>query len=577
MRKKKTRSGTAARPARATHGRQRQRLIDACISALHIYGPSRTTVEKVVAIADMSPGIVRFYFDSKAAMLVASLQYLSAEFEERVLLPVAKLTSAPVAGLERLVDLYLDPEIASARKVSVWYSFWGEASSRQEYYDICGQKDERFAALVHELVAHLIVDTGQAQLDPDGIALGLIGVLEMLWQGFAFQTETAIDRAAAKHRCMAYLRSVFPGRFPLSRGATEGGGASADPGRSLPAWSYAEARLPPIERELLFRDSWQFVGHAAGVAGEGTYLAADVGAERALVVRDAQGELRAFRNSCPAQPHALVANGAGAFAGGRLECRLHGLRFDLAGRPITGAGSLHPLRLALAAGLIFVSSDAAAQAAPSLRWREGLDGVEPMPIALPQEATIAADWKLVVEHYLDMAMPAAGAVAGAEFWSTVAVTPGEIADEIVWQGRPLTVRRPWSNARYRTLVGARADEVWRRIFAAPNQFAEIRPDGMLWLQIVPLEAGRCRLRRHVYSTIAADRRGVAAARLAARIAPCLHRDAGEWLESVQRGVVEFGYRSETPSATGRAAARFRAWLNGRVPALASVRAPGDWR
>jgi len=68
--------------------RQRQRLIDACISALHIYGPSRTTVEKVVALADLSPGIVRFYFDSKAAMLVASLDHLAREFEERVLAPV---------------------------------------------------------------------------------------------------------------------------------------------------------------------------------------------------------------------------------------------------------------------------------------------------------------------------------------------------------------------------------------------------------------------------------------------------------------------------------------------------------
>src|SRR5579862_4339236 len=141
LKKKSEKSGRAPR-ARNAHGRQRQRLIDACISALHIYGPSRTTVEKVVAIAKMSPGIVRFYFDSKAAMLVASLQFLAAEFEEQVLVPVAKLKHNPVAALELLVDLYLDPEIASPRKVSVWYAFWGEASSRQEYYDICGQKDE---------------------------------------------------------------------------------------------------------------------------------------------------------------------------------------------------------------------------------------------------------------------------------------------------------------------------------------------------------------------------------------------------------------------------------------------------
>ena len=117
-----------------------------------------------MAIADLSPGIVRFYFDSKAAMLVASLEYLAAEFEDRVLLPVSQLRHAPVAALELLVDLYLDPQIASPRKVSVWYSFWGEASSRQEYYDICGRKDEDFAALVHELIERLIAQTGAAHL-----------------------------------------------------------------------------------------------------------------------------------------------------------------------------------------------------------------------------------------------------------------------------------------------------------------------------------------------------------------------------------------------------------------------------
>jgi TetR/AcrR family transcriptional repressor of bet genes len=115
-----------------------------------------------------------------------------------------------------MVDLYLDSEIASPRKVSVWYAFWGEASSRQEYYDICGKIDERFAALVHELIERLIIDTSQPHLDPKGVALGLMGALEMLWQDFAFRTEADIDRPAAKQRCMAYLQSVFPGQFSAS-------------------------------------------------------------------------------------------------------------------------------------------------------------------------------------------------------------------------------------------------------------------------------------------------------------------------------------------------------------------------
>jgi AcrR family transcriptional regulator len=211
-------------------------------------------VEKVVAIAELSPGIVRFYFDSKDAMLVASLGYLAAEFEERVLVPVARLMDSPVRALELLVDLYLDPQIASTRKISVWYSFWGEASSRQEYLDICGKKDEDFAALVRKLMERLIAETGARHLDADGIALGLIGVLEVLWQGFAFQSEESIDRAAARERSLAYLRSVFPGRFAA--------GAPAAAGAALPASAYVSAPLLALECERLLRPAWQVVGFA---------------------------------------------------------------------------------------------------------------------------------------------------------------------------------------------------------------------------------------------------------------------------------------------------------------------------
>ena len=146
-------------------------------------------------------------------MLVASLQFLASEFEQRVLEPVAQLRQNPVRALEVLVELYLDPDIASPRKVSVWYSFWGEASSRQEYLDICGQKDARFTQMVRELIDALVAESGVAHLDTGGVALGLIGALEILWQEIAFQSEARIDRSAARRRCLAYLQSVFPGHF----------------------------------------------------------------------------------------------------------------------------------------------------------------------------------------------------------------------------------------------------------------------------------------------------------------------------------------------------------------------------
>src|SRR5258708_8832751 len=200
-----------------------------------------------------------------------------------------------------MVDLYLDPDIASPRKVSVWYAFWGEASSRQEYYDICGQKDESFAALVRELIERLILETSQPQLDADGIALGLIGVLELLWQDFAFRTEADIDRAAAKRRAMSYLRSVFPGQFVAS---TDAGAAGSD--KRLAGWVYANARLFAIERQSLFQDSWQVVAHQARNPRPRDFIVVDLGFERALVVRDETGEVRAFRNSSSQPPHILI-------------------------------------------------------------------------------------------------------------------------------------------------------------------------------------------------------------------------------------------------------------------------------
>jgi TetR/AcrR family transcriptional repressor of bet genes len=439
-RKTKTLAAPAA-PERAARIRQRQRLIDACISALHMHGPSRTTVEKVVALADLSPGIVRFYFDSKDAMLVASLAYLAAEFEERVMVPVAQLKDTPVEALERLVTLYLDPDIASPRKVSVWYSFWGEASSRQEYYDICGRKDEDFSALVRELVGRVVASSGEPHLDAEGIALGLIGALEVLWQGIAFQNEADIDRPAARAQCMAFLRSVFPKQFAaMETGAASSAHGAPEWGRHLPASAYADAALLTAERERLFRPAWQVLGHAAELSEAGDFLAGELGSDRALVVRDGKGRLHAFRNACRQRPHALVSTRTGHFSGA-IACVPHGLRYGFDGKLVEGSGAdLAPLEIKEKSGLILVRAPGATrEGGPALMGWEDF-----VPLGV-QECEVAADWKLLVEQWLE------GSQGGTH----------------ASQGR----------------------------FLAPNQLVESWRGGATILRAVPVAPGRSRLQR----------------------------------------------------------------------------------
>jgi TetR/AcrR family transcriptional regulator, transcriptional repressor of bet genes len=562
-RKKKSGSPASAPRARHAHSRQRQRLIDACISALHIYGPSRTTVEKVVAIAKMSPGIVRFYFDSKAAMLVASLQFLAAEFEEQVLVPVSKLKSSPVAALELLVDLYLDPVIASPRKVSVWYAFWGEASSRQEYYDICGQKDESFATLVRELIGRLIDATAQRQLDPGGIALGLIGVLEMLWQDFAFQTEGNIDRQAAKARCMAYLRSIFPGQFSSasSRYASESP-ASTGAGR-LAGWVYGNARAFGMERDGLFQNAWQIASHESLMAQPGDYVTVDTGADRALLVRDSAGNVHALRNSCPELPHALVAGRSGRFDG-IIECKVHGLKFGLDGRRVDGRPfvDLSVLDLCAVGGWLIVRSS---KSAPDVSVNPGnwFDGKPRGLISLAPaiDEPVAADWKVLVEQWLESATPGPLQHVGA--------------DSITWTIRPADGVPNWSSRRYRALADTRANRDWQRRLIAPNQLLESRPDGVSILQAMPTAPGRCRLRRLDFTAGETGRDAIAMQYLSTRLEPLSRRSALAVAESVQKGLIEFGYQTAANYPTPPAIAWFRRQLMARVPALALDRPPTD--
>ncbi len=534
--------------ARNAHSRQRQRLIEACISALHIYGPSRTTVEKVVAIAKMSPGIVRFYFASKAAMLVASLQFLSAEFEEQLLQPVARLKSRPVAALELMVDLYLDPEIASPRKVSVWYSFWGEASSRQEYYDICGQKDESFAALVRDLIGRLIIETSQPQLDPDGIALGLIGVLEILWQDFAFRTEADIDRPAAKRRAMAYLRSVFPGQFassPDDAGAARG---AKRPG----AWVYANARLFALEREALFADSWQVLADQRQMPDAGDFLGVDLGVERVLAVRDAEGQIRAFRNSCSEAPHVLNAARSGRMTD--IRCPVHGVQFGLDGRRrgARAGASLLELDLRMIGDLMLVRSaerHASARGALPDPWSEFSPPAGSRLLAPPHDTAVAADWKLVIEQWLE----------------SRSLEDSQPASPHDWSGRA-----------YLRIMGRPANLHWQRRFLAPNHFIEARPDGWTILQVLPSAPGHSVLRKHTHTLCEKEAPARAAEYLASRLTACTRALSRAIAESTQKGLVTFGHEASNEADATAAAAAFRRQLIGLLPVMGLARPPNDF-
>ena len=80
---------------------------------------------------------------------------------------------------------------------------------------------------------------------------------------------------------------------------------------TLPAWTYSSPEFLALEKEAVFMRTWQLAGHISEVRRPGDYLRFDLLGESALVVRDHDGQLRAFHNVCRHRAFRLVDGSAG--------------------------------------------------------------------------------------------------------------------------------------------------------------------------------------------------------------------------------------------------------------------------
>jgi nitrite reductase/ring-hydroxylating ferredoxin subunit len=316
----------------------------------------------------------------------------------------------------------------------------------------------------------------------------------------------------------------------------------ATPSARLPAWAYAHGALLAAERDRLLRPAWQFVGHEAEVPAPGDFLSGDLAGERVLVVRDERGRLRAFRNACRRRPHALVIARSGHFDAA-IHCASHALTYRLDGRLVDGdtPGDLVSLELKLLGALILVRAPGAAAAlrpATEPDW----SAFERLKPAGMQQIEVAADWKLIVERWLEA--PAS-----------------------------------------------------QRQFLPPNQLIELRRDAALILQVIPVAPGRCRVQRFDYLAPTAARTRAAAggqrarpastraasARAAGTVARARaalagwQRQANGWLqqeialaESTQTGLASASDESEDSAAIAAPLAQFRQSITALLPAIPTL-------
>jgi hypothetical protein len=96
---------------------------------------------------------------------------------------------------------------------------------------------------------------------------------------------------------------------------------------ALAARFYTEPAVQNLEREQVFARSWQLAAHAAELAGPGDHVVCSIAGVPALIVRGADGVLRAFHNVC--RHRAGCPRGASPASGtSRTCCAVRTRRLD---------------------------------------------------------------------------------------------------------------------------------------------------------------------------------------------------------------------------------------------------------
>jgi Rieske 2Fe-2S family protein len=186
--------------------------------------------------------------------------------------------------------------------------------------------------------------------------------------------------------------------------------------RTLPAEAYRSEPVLAWERRHLFSAGWVCIGRSEDVAGRGDQRAVRVGGEGVVLARDGQGELHAFHNACRHRGHELLRDGE-CRTRRSIGCPYHGWVYNLDGTlrqasrfsDIPGFDiadlPLQEIRTREWHGWVFVNLSGDAR--PLEDWLGNLDEYispwepERLRVAARHEYVVQANWKLVVENFLE--------------------------------------------------------------------------------------------------------------------------------------------------------------------------------
>ena len=205
------------------------------------------------------------------------------------------------------------------------------------------------------------------------------------------------------NRSLAELLDLYSPAAPLEEAYT------------IPASWYLDERIERAEREQVFSRNWIGVGRLDQVKDAGQFFTVEIAGEPLVIVRGADGELRAFFNVC--RHHAAAVANVSCGTVQHLRCPYHGWTYGLDGA-LKGApefagvcnfdraaNGLVPVRVSAWEQFVFVTLD---DRAPTLEVFLGDLPTRVAPLNIGnlhffarKSYTLDCNWKVYVDNYLD--------------------------------------------------------------------------------------------------------------------------------------------------------------------------------
>ena len=181
------------------------------------------------------------------------------------------------------------------------------------------------------------------------------------------------------------------------------------------SWYYDEAHFAR-ELQAIWAREWLCVGRAGDWPRAGSWRRFVLGDQQLLVVRDGEGRLHGFHNTCRHRGSALCTADEGRFPAGRIVCPYHAWSYSLDGEllsaPLTGEGDgfrkadypLYPIGVCSWRGFVFLQLDPEQANGSGPEVSSGAERLAAWPLedlALAHRETheVACNWKVFWENY----------------------------------------------------------------------------------------------------------------------------------------------------------------------------------